>query len=98
MTAADDAAAAKAAAEKEAADKAAAEKAASDAKTAADAAHRAAGTPVQIASTQKLDKTIRGGHYINAQGKHVNAHGQEINPKTGEVIDGTPTPVQEPPR
>lgn len=58
------------------------------------------GTPtgkVSIPATVKLDKTIPGGRYINAQGKRVNAHGQAID-EDGNVTDGSETPQQEPPR
>lgn len=39
----------------------------------------------------RIDETIRGGRYVNTQGKFVNAHGQEID-DDGNVIDGTETP------
>jgi hypothetical protein len=44
---------------------------------------------------QRLDETVPGGRYINAQGILVNAQGKPIDEDTGEVLPSSDTPAPE---
>lgn len=43
---------------------------------------------IAAAKNAKLDETVAGGNYINAQGQHVNAHGQRLG-EDGKPLDGS---------